>query len=197
MLMAFSAVILAGGASRRMGRDKAFLEVRGKSLLAHQVETVTALRPAEILVSGRADTDYSHLGYPVVLDAQPGCGPIAGIERALALARSELVLVLAVDLPGMTSEFLGRLLALFHDGSGVVPETPRGLEPLAGVYPKCAHGIASDCLQTGRRTLADFVTRCARAGLVRIWRCPTEEEPVFANWNSPADLAGLAQTPEP
>jgi len=193
--MHFSAVILAGGESRRMGRDKAFLEHGGKTLLARQLETVAALRPAEILVSGRADTDYSHLGYSVLLDVQPGCGPIAGIERALALARSEWVLVLAVDLPGMTSAFLGRLLALSDTGSGVVPETSRGLEPLAGFYPKRAHGIASDCLQTGRWALADFVTRCARAGLVRIWCCPSEDEPVFANWNAPADAAGSPQLP--
>ena len=193
--MHFSAVILAGGESRRMGRDKAFLEHGGKTLLARQLETVAALRPAEILVSGRPDTDYSHLGYPVLLDVQPGCGPMGGLERALALARSEWVLVLAVDLPGMTSAFLGRLLALSDTGSGVVPETSRGLEPLAGFYPKRAHGIASDCLQTGRWALADFVTRCARAGLVRIWCCPSEDEPVFANWNAPADAAGSPQLP--
>jgi len=195
--MHFSAVILAGGESRRMGRDKAFLEFCGRSLLAHQLETVAALHPAEILVSGRADTDYAHLGYPVVLDSQPGCGPIAGVERALAVARSELVLVLAVDLPRITSAFLRRLLALADSGQGVVPQTRRGLEALAAVYPKRAHAIASDGLQNSRRMLEDFVTRCAGAGLVRIWRCPPEEAAVFANWNSPADLAGSTPVPEP
>jgi molybdenum cofactor guanylyltransferase len=193
--MDISVVILAGGESRRMGRDKAFLVHGGKTLLAHQLETVAVLRPAEILVSGRADTDYGHLGYPVVLDAQPGCGPIAGVERALAVARSELVLVLAVDLPRMTPAFLGRLLALADSGPGVVPKTSRGLEPLAAVYPRRAHAIASDGLQNSRRMLEDFVTRCAGAGLVRIWRCPPEEEAVFTNWNSPADFAGSTPIP--
>ncbi len=179
-----------------MGRDKAFLELHGKPLLAHQLETAAALGPAEILVSGRADTDYSPWGYRVILDPQPGCGPMAGVERALALARSELVLVLAVDLPHMTSAFLGRLLVLSSNSLGVVPETPRGLEPLAAFYPKRAHGVASDCLQTGRWALTDFVARCTRAGLVRIWRCPPEDEPLFANWNSPVDLADSTCTPE-
>lgn len=193
--MHFTAVILAGGESRRMGRDKAFLEFGGQSLLAHQLETVAALRPAEILVSGRPDTDYSHLGYPVVLDAQPGCGPLGGLDRALARAQSDLVLVLAVDLPRMTAAFLGKLLDLSNPRSGVVPETSRGLEPLAAFYPKRAHGLAADCLQTGRRAAADFATCCAQAGLVRIWGCLPEEESMFANWNSPADAVGSAQPP--
>ena len=88
--MKFSAVILAGGKSIRMGRDKAWLPLDGQPLLARQIAVVRELDPVELFISGRNDTDYSSLGYPVLQDAFPDAGPLAGIaadtraEAALA-----------------------------------------------------------------------------------------------------------------
>ena len=101
--MTFSAVILAGGESRRMGRDKAWVEVGGESLIARALVLVRELGLPEVFISGRAGTDYSSMRYPVLFDLEPGCGPLGGIERALQAANSPLLLVLAVDLPGMTA----------------------------------------------------------------------------------------------
>src|SRR5580765_4688037 len=97
--MNLSAVILAGGESRRMGKDKGWLEVDGQPLLARALSTLRDSGINEILISGRAGIDYSSLHYPVLLDLEPGCGPLSGIERALEAARAPLLLVLAVDLP--------------------------------------------------------------------------------------------------
>src|SRR5215471_18172273 len=100
--MNLSAVILAGGESSRMGRDKAWVELDGQPLLEHALMTVRSSGISEIFISGRAGTDYSRLRCPVLLDRESGSGPLAGIERALETTQAALTLVLAVDLPRMT-----------------------------------------------------------------------------------------------
>jgi len=103
--------VLAGGASRRMGTDKAALAVGGRSLLER---AVAALRPhcAEVVVvSARADTPTG--AWRTVADERPGQGPLAGLETALAEAGRhgcEAAVVLAVDLPLVEAEAVGELL---------------------------------------------------------------------------------------
>ena len=187
--MRFSAVILAGGRSSRMRRDKAFLPCRGTTLLARQVGLVRELAPAEIFISGRADADYGALGLPVLLDRFTDLGPLAGVVRALGEAHSPLLLVLAVDLPDMTADFLRGLAARCHAGSGVVPRTRQGLEPLAAFYPRAMQPIAAAMLHEGRAAMTEFVRRGVEAGLVDEWACPPADEAWFRNWNEPEDAS--------
>ena len=120
--MNLSAVILAGGESRRMGRDKAWLEMGGQPLIRRALSTVRDSGIQGIVISGRAGADYSSLGCPVLFDLEPGCGPLGGIERALSAATAPLVLVLAVDLPGVTAAFLRKLAAHCDPLTGAVPK---------------------------------------------------------------------------
>src|ERR1041385_2459244 len=99
--MNFSAVILAGGRSQRMGRDKARLIVQGKPLLLRQVELARELGAAEVLISGRAGGDYTGFNCPVLMDRFEDAGPLAGIESALTAMSTEMLLVLAVDMANM------------------------------------------------------------------------------------------------
>ena len=75
--MKFSAVILAGGRSSRMGQDKAWLPIDGQPLLARQISLVRELDPVELLISGRSGTDYRSLGCRVLTDGFPDAGPLA------------------------------------------------------------------------------------------------------------------------
>ncbi len=184
----FSAVILAGGNSSRMGRDKVWLEVDGQRLLARQLERVRAAGAAEVFISGRADTDYSEFSGQVVWDQFVGAGPLAGIERALAAAASPLVLVLAVDLATMSADLLRRLVASCPTPVGVVPRVNGQLEPLAAIYPKSAHVLACAQLEGGNFAVRDFAERCGQRGLSRIIELPARDAPHFANWNSPAEI---------
>ena len=79
----FSAVVLAGGASSRMGSDKAWIEVGGVPLVRRQLDIVREAGASEVFLSGRAGVDYRGLDVPVLLDARPGMGPLAGVQRAL------------------------------------------------------------------------------------------------------------------
>src|SRR5882672_7158894 len=109
--MKFSAVILAGGKSARMGCDKAFVELDGHTLLARQIQLVRAAGAMEVFISGQPGVNYSEFGCPVLTDRFHDAGPLAGIHSALAATDSLLLLVLAVDLPGMTADFLQKLAA--------------------------------------------------------------------------------------
>jgi molybdopterin-guanine dinucleotide biosynthesis protein A len=186
--MNLSAVILAGGASRRMGRDKAWVSLEGKPLIAHAVEKVRQLGVEEFFVSGRAGEDYSVLKCPVLYDLEPGFGPVGGIERALQVTSSPLLLVLAVDLPHMTTAFLRKLAAHCNHLTGAVPVLDRGLEPLAAIYPRRCHAIASDFIAKSRLSARDFAAACLRERAVQKFAVTRADMDCFTNWNRPADV---------
>lgn len=190
--MNFSAVILAGGKSSRMGCDKAFLEIGGQALLARQIAIARAAGATESFISGRAGTDYSAFGCRVLKDNFPNAGPLAGIEAALAAAKNPLLLVLAVDLPEMNSDFLRALAAHGGENSGVVARVNGNLEPLAAFYPKSSQSLAETLLCAGRNAVINFAEQCVQANLVRLVELPAYETKYFTNWNSPTDFASAA-----
>ncbi len=190
--MKFSAVILAGGYSRRMGRDKAFLEWRGRTLLAQQLDTLQQLQPAELWISGKPGIDYAAGAYPVLFDHFPEHGPLGGIERALHETQTLLLLVLAVDMPLMNASCLQRMLNACADGAGVVPETARQLQPLAAFYPKSAHSTARALLEKGENSVTHFAQSCLQLGLLNRYSVPEAEADFFANWNFPGDVSSAS-----
>jgi molybdopterin-guanine dinucleotide biosynthesis protein A len=183
--MNLSAIILAGGESRRMGQDKAWVTVNGQPLIERAVATVRELGIEEVFVSGRPGTDYSAFPCPVLYDLEPGCGPVAGIERGLNAATNGLVLVLAVDLPRMTEAFLRRLVGWCGPLTGAVPRTGEGLEPLVAIYPRRCQEIARKQLLKLNRAARDFAEECRQEQAVKIYRVPHTEEGCFENWNWP------------
>jgi len=179
----FAAVLLAGGRSTRMGRDKATLLIDGQPLWQRQLATLRALHPAELFISGRRDGPYAAAGVEIIEDAIPDLGPLGGIAAALHHAESPLVLVLAIDLPAMTAEFLGTLL---QDARPTVPRRNNNFEPLAAIYPKSAHPIAEELLREDDRSLQRFVRRLIEDDLAQARSIVTEEWSLFRNVNHPA-----------
>jgi molybdopterin-guanine dinucleotide biosynthesis protein A len=195
----FSAVLLAGGRSTRMGRDKALLPIPladGRTLLDRQLATLRAAGAAEVLVSARAGQ-----ALPPVTDARPvadlrhGCGPLGGLAAALAAATHDRVLVLAIDLPQMPPEFLAALVGESTPAVGVVPLRASHPEPLAAIYPRAAAGLAAKLLAAGELRAGEFARRLAALGLVRWREVAPSEALFFTNWNTPADLVGDATAP--
>src|SRR5215469_1139468 len=119
--MNFDAVILAGGKSSRMNRDKAFLNIDGRTLLARQIELVRLAGATKIFISGRSGKDYSGFNCPVLEDKFPDAGPLAGIERALEATTEPMLLVVAVDLPNLTRDLLGTLARHCRENAGAIP----------------------------------------------------------------------------
>ena len=187
--MNFSAVILAGGKSSRMGRDKAFLEINGQPLLARQVQLVRAAGAGEVFISGRTGTDYSAFGCHVLQDEFPDAGPLAGIERALTKASESLLLVLAVDLPAMNTEFLRGLAVHCRENCGAIPRAAGNIEPLTAFYPKAALPLAVTLLAAQSNAVKQFAEQCVKSSLARFFDVAPDDARRFQNWNSPADFA--------
>ncbi|HEX3817495.1 MAG TPA: molybdenum cofactor guanylyltransferase, partial [Chthoniobacterales bacterium] len=119
-----------------MGRDKALLEYEGEALWRRQEATLRQLEPEEVLISGPPRD-----GRLTIADEFGNTGPLSGIATALRRCSAPLLVVLAVDLPRMTSEFLRSLLALSDHGKGVVPRCEKFFEPLAAIYPKACFSL--------------------------------------------------------
>ena len=185
---AFGGFVLAGGQSRRMGRDKGLLEWHGVPLASHVARAVADAAGSVTLI-GRPET-YGHLGYPVVPDDNPGLGPLGGIATALRHSDALWNLVVACDMPAVTAGFLSSLYATAcaSDCDCLLPQRPAGiLEPLCAAYHR-------DSLPAIREALARGV-RKVTAGLtgLRIHTWPVDDEHWFANVNTPDDWLAVSR----
>jgi len=190
--MPFTAVLLAGGQSRRMGRDKAFLPVEweGKSvpLWDRQLSVLKALAPAELLISGPRKQGYPE-SVPAYADEWHGAGPLGGIATCLGRMNNGFLLVLAIDLPRVQPSFMEGLVALTEAGCGVVPSVNDRYEPLLAVYPKAALELAVAQLRKRAYVLQQFVKLLVELRLVIGYEVETGDQPQLDNWNEPRDLS--------
>lgn len=148
-----SAFILAGGKSTRMGADKAFVLLRGRTLLARMLEAARLLTPNVHIVGDPAK--YSAFA-PVVEDIFPSCGPLGGIHAALRSSTTDLNLILAVDTPFVSLALLQFLLTRARtspDALVTVAQANGGLQPLCAVYRRGFASAAEQALRTGRHKI--------------------------------------------
>jgi molybdenum cofactor guanylyltransferase len=191
--LAFTAALLAGGKSRRMGRDKAFLRVEWEGnpvpLWDRQLSILKAVRPAELIISGPLKRGYP-ASVQVFADEWSDAGPLGGIATSLSRTHHSLLLVLAIDLPRVQPEFLEKLLARCNAGRGVVPMLNNRFEPLVAVYPKAAHRLAMSQLKEGDYVVQHFVNKLMQNRLVTCFEVERDEQEQLENWNTPEDLRG-------
>lgn len=194
--------ILAGGASSRMGRDKALLDFGGVPLILH---TARLLEPLvdEVIVVGPPGR-YKKLGLRAIADDEhilnrrdrPGRGPLAGIAAALSATQSRWNLILACDLPYLSAEWLDWLLsrALGSRSEAVIPRTDRGIEPLAAMYRRECAATITAALARGVRKVSEAIEEL-RVNLVypREWCRIEPSEHVLRNMNARADYEEALQ----
>jgi len=185
----FSATVLAGGASTRMGTDKAYLRFGDELLIERQLRCLQEAGAGEVLISGRLGVDYSRFGLTVAYDEHPDSGPLAGLAAVLKAAVFDKTLVLAVDMPAMTPAMLKKIVTLCGDDPGCVPVDDRGFEPLAAVYSKQLLPLAEELLAAGRYSMREFVKGALERGLVRTFQLERAERLHFFNCNRPSDWA--------
>jgi molybdopterin-guanine dinucleotide biosynthesis protein A len=144
-----AAFVLAGGNSTRMGTDKAFVTLDGKTLLARALEVARSLCE-DVRIIGDA-AKFAAFG-PVVEDVFRGCGPLAGIHAALRASGAELNLMLAVDLPFVSRELLEFLIARARGSEALVTVARAGgrLQPLCGFDRREFGDVAELALRAGR-----------------------------------------------
>lgn len=166
-----------------MGRDKALLPYQGKTLLESIHAQLAAICGQAFVVGPSAR--YASLGLPLIEDLHPGCGPLSGIEAALAHA-SEWAFIAACDMPGLQNEAIREIVHLAQsetEAKIVMPLSPDGRpEPLCAAYHRSLLPAIRKSLETGVFKVTD-----ALAGIPRI----TPLSRPLANINTPAEWEAL------
>ena len=158
-----------------------------RQLLARQIKVAREAGAGRVYISGPVDRNYADFGCALLPDRLERAGPLAGIEPALAVTALPVLLVLAVDLPEMSAEWLRRLAAEYPDELGLIPKRNECIEPLAAFYPVSARPLAVELLNAGNNSVAQFARRCVAARLARFRELTAGEEKYFTNWNLPGD----------
>jgi molybdenum cofactor guanylyltransferase len=153
-----SVVVLAGGQSSRLGRDKSFLLLEGQPLVMRTVETLVTLSDDLVIVTNQP-TSYEPLALPLRLvpDERAGEGALMGLYSGLKAARHPHALVVACDMPFLNLALLRYMLPLAEGCDVVIPQVDGWLEPLHAIYGKtCLLPIANLLAQGQRQIIAFF-----------------------------------------
>ena len=185
--MTFSAVLLAGGESRRMGADKATFLFRAKPLWEVQLETLRRLRPAEIFVSAKTDPSWRPVEVQFIADVPPSRGPLSGIAASLAKIQTVHLLALAIDMPFMTENYLRTLCEAIEPGRGVVAKIDNRAEPLAAVYPCDAEIDFRNALAGNDFSLQNVIRSLVTSKKLLEISVTEQERRLFRNLNNVSD----------
>ncbi len=176
--------VLVGGKSARMGRDKALLPYGDGALAEHVAARVRAAAGSVALVG--SPERYRALPYPLIADLNPGCGPLAGVQAALRASSARWNLIVACDMPMLSTEFLRSLLerAEACPGACLAPVSPEGRPA-----PLCA-AWSRDCLEAVDAALCRNARKMSAAlEAVQAVYWPVDEAAWFENLNTPRDWA--------
>jgi molybdopterin-guanine dinucleotide biosynthesis protein A len=178
---AATAIILAGGNSTRMGRDKCFMPIGGSPLIAH-ISRQLAPHFQEILISANDRQKFAFLGLPVIPDKMPGQGPLMGIASALSASLHEQNFVIACDIPEIPIAFAGQMLQELAGYDAVIPVSGEHLyEPLCAVYGKTVLPALWRAIDNGERKLIAALASC------RLHFLPWPAGEILANLNNRSD----------
>ena len=182
--------VLVGGKSSRFGQDKALLEWRGRPLAAHVARIVQSAAGSVTLVG--SIEKYQHLGYRVIPDPVDGFGPLAGLLAALDDSTSEWNLVVACDMPYLTTEFLAFLIVKARESAAdvLLPVDQDGMpEPLCAVYSLGSGNAIRQAVDSGvHKMTRAFESLRIRQLLPEQYQKFNLDGKLFTNLNLPQDF---------
>ena len=192
--------VLTGGASRRMGRTKALIELDGVPMARRVANALAVAGCGSVFAYGGDPVELEPLGMPVLPDRHPGCGPLGGVLGALELfAESDLhldgIFVVACDLPALRGGHLAGMVDTLRrrrDVDVVVARTahtahtePGRIEPTCAIWRPRASGRLRDMFDSGERAL--------HRAIEQLESCAVDIDPgAVRNINTPDDLDGYA-----
>jgi len=150
-----SVVILAGGKSSRMGRDKSFVRVGGAPIIERIVGQLDGYGAETVLITNKPD-DYRYLGLPMHGDLLPDKGALGGLYTAVHYAAQPRALVVACDMPFVNGPLLDHLVGLAADHDAVVPRLGGEAEPFRAVYSKVCEAAMRAALDAGKMRVISF-----------------------------------------
>lgn len=180
-----TALILAGGKSSRMGRDKGQILWKNKTFVQHIIDQAAPLCSNTIIAAN--DPYYTTLGFPVIQDEMDGEGPLHGLINGMEHSKTELILALSCDQPKLNTEVLSKLLENPLTSDLRCFKVGDKIQPLTALYhSKTAKTLTSQFNQ-GERS----VFRAMQSLSVEYIEVDVSDLPYFSNINRPEDLSNL------
>jgi molybdopterin-guanine dinucleotide biosynthesis protein A len=184
-------LLLAGGRSRRMGRDKALIDRDGHTLRERQASALAQSGAWPLLLSCRPDQTWTPKDFVRVEDREMEGGVLAALADAWSATEAEVLTVLAIDVPKIRPELLERMAGLAREeGISIVPWHEERFEPLVAAWHRSAVPALENAKVTGR-SLQDVCATLQRDGLLRSFEPGAAEVGQLTNVNTPDDLVRL------
>jgi molybdopterin-guanine dinucleotide biosynthesis protein A len=187
--MQVTGVILAGGQSRRMGRDKAFLPF-GKGLLIERVIEVVQQVTANVILITNTPERYQRFGLPMFSDVIAEAGSLGGIYTGLVSAKTPYSLCLACDMPFVKPTFLRFLCRTAAEADVVIPRNAEDFQPLCAVYSQVCRDPIRHKIEVGQLKITGFFDQ-VRVRIIE-GELLTHDDPhdiMFFNANTPEEYA--------
>lgn len=161
IILNMTGILLAGGKSSRMGKNKAFLELNGKPVIERNLEILQSIF-SEVLISSNSPELYTQYNAKVVEDHYVEQGPLGGIQACLREAASEYCFFAACDIPFLNPDLIRFMASLAEKYDIVAPKTAEGIHPLYAFYKRssCLPKIEKS-LKEGILKTIDFFDQCS------------------------------------
>jgi len=182
-------VLLAGGKSQRMGRDKALLQVAGKTLFESSLKLLMQFFSRIIIAGNRPDLEQP--GIVSIADIYPGSA-LGGLHTGLSAAETDWIFVAPCDMPYPDARIIERLLAERSGVDAVVPRTPDGYEPVFALYHKNCLTPMESMLRQSQFRIYDFYLQI-NIRYLDPPELPVGWERALLNLNTPEQLTGLLE----
>jgi len=149
-----SIILLAGGKSKRMGRDKGLININGKTLLEQTIKKLEKISRNILIISNQSG--YDQFKYPVYNDLKTNKGPIGGIYTGLTHSKSEINIIIACDMPNLTTDFLNFMIESHkpHCDATIAVYKER-IQPLSGLYNKYCRNKLETQIETGNYRMSE------------------------------------------
>jgi molybdopterin-guanine dinucleotide biosynthesis protein A len=182
-----SGIILAGGKSSRMGVNKAFLQINGVKMIERVARILTRVC-SEIIISGD-EKIYGNLGYKVVPDIHPGCGPLSGIHAGLLAAANRYSFVSACDIPYPDEKIIKKLAENPENCDAILLYLKDHLEPLFSLYGKGFAKAAETSILRGVFKVTDALSLIRwKKVIITSSAMVFDQKKTMANINNPFEL---------
>ena len=186
--MEMTCAILAGGRSRRMGRDKATLPFKGKPLIAY-VHGIVRQIFSEVFIVSKQHTEIEGVASPIVKDITLREGSLVGIASALLYATTDYVFIVGCDMPFIRKEAIVHMMNQTHGEDIVMPRTDAGYEPLHAIYNRSCLPHVLRAIDRNRIKVTDLLPLLSVKVMTEPALFLNNGVSIFTNINTEEDLA--------
>jgi molybdopterin-guanine dinucleotide biosynthesis protein A len=182
-------IILSGGKSSRMGKEKGLVDFQGKPLISHAILALKPLVDNIILGANHQLNNYKKFGYTIVEDEVKNIGPLGGVLSCLQHSDTKNNIILSCDMPFVSTDLLNYLIKQKQDYDVVVPiHDTNKIEPLCGIYSKSIIPVMEDAVKEGNYKLRDIFKKVRFATVEIGPSLPFYSRRLFYNINKPEDI---------